>query len=172
MDEAKPQSFPEQPGFRERRKRVKFQPGEPATVPELDHPIVVGYDGSAPSRNALAYASGMAKRLGQPLLIVHVIPPRIYCEPLTGQVIGLARSREELDNWLLAEFTQIWDQGGLEVKVLNRVGSPARELAATAAESHADALIIGAPSHPWHHVAGSIPAWLVRHACCPVIVVP
>ena len=53
-----------------------------------------------------------------------------------------------------------------------RRGSPARELAAIATEFSADALVIGAPKHFWHHVHGSVPSWLTRHARCPVIVVP
>ena len=35
-----------------------------------------------------------------------------------------------------------------------------------------DALVVGAPGRAWHHVAGSVPGWLSRHANCPVIVVP
>ena len=36
----------------------------------------------------------------------------------------------------------------------------------------ADALVVGAPTRFWHHLAGSVPGWLARHARCPVIVVP
>jgi nucleotide-binding universal stress UspA family protein len=56
--------------------------------------------------------------------------------------------------------------------VRTRRGSPARELAAIAAEFSADALVIGAPRHFWHHLIGSVPSWLARNARCPVIVVP
>ena len=38
-----------------------------------------------------------------------------------------------------------------------RRGSPARELASIAAEFSADALVIGAPRHFWHHLIGSVP---------------
>ena len=56
--------------------------------------------------------------------------------------------------------------------VRTRRGSPARELAAAAEEFSADALVIGAPTHIWHRIAGSVSGWLARHARCPVIVVP
>jgi nucleotide-binding universal stress UspA family protein len=138
----------------------------------LQHPVVAGYDGSASSRNALAYAAGMARRLGRPLLVVHVCPAGVYCEPLTGQVVGVQRDRDELERWLLAEFDQVADRSGLQVCVLTRRGNPARELAATADEQGADALVIGAPTRSWHHLAGSVPGWLARHAHCPVTVVP
>ena len=138
----------------------------------LEHPVVVGYDGTESSRHALAYGAGMARRLNRPLLIVHVCPAGVYCEPLTGQMVGVQRDREELERWLVAEFDQIADRAGLKVSVLARRGNPARELAATADEQGADALVIGAPTRRWHHVAGSVPGWLARHAHCPVMVVP
>jgi len=133
--------------------------------------VVAGYDGSPGSRNALAYAAGMARRLDRSLLLVYVIPG-ISCEPMTGQVIGSIRDDAEITRWLLAELDQVFDRTDLAVSVVIRRGNAARELAAAADESSADALVVGAPQHLWHHVAGSVPGWLARHAHCPVIVVP
>jgi len=138
----------------------------------LAHPVVAGYNGSVSARNALAYAAGMARRLGRPLLMVYVTSPGVYCEPLTGQVVGLLRDADSLERWLLTELDQSADASGLEVHVRTRRGSPARELASIAAEFSADALVIGAPQHFWHRVVGSVPSWLARNARCPVIVVP
>ena len=136
------------------------------------HPVVIGYDGSPSSRNALCYAAGLARRLARPLLVVYVVPFGVYCEPMTGQVICATRDRGELDSWLLEELEQVCDAEGLEVSVTARRGNAAKELAAAAASSSADALVVGAPGRRLHHVAGSIPGWLARHARCPVIVVP
>jgi len=138
----------------------------------LAHPVIAGYDGSSSARNALAYAAGLARRLGRPLLVVYVTSPGVYCEPLTGQVVGLPRDNDALERWLLTELDLVADPSELEVHVRTRRGSPARELDAMAAEFSADALVIGAPRRFWHHVAGSVPGWLARHASCPVIVVP
>jgi nucleotide-binding universal stress UspA family protein len=114
----------------------------------------------------------MARRLARPLLVAYICSPGIYCEPLTGQVIGAGRDAEEMERWLVDELDDVCDRAGLDVRVLTRRGNPARELAAAAQEYSADALVIGAPGHLWHHVAGSVPGWLARHAHCPVIVVP
>ena len=138
---------------------------------ELDHPVVVGYDGSRSSRHALAYAAGMARRLGRPLLLAYITSPSIFCEPLSGQVIAPIRDSDETHRWLLAELDEVCDREGLDVRIVTRQGSPARELAAAADEFGADALVIGAPARIWHQVAGSVPGWLARHAHCPVIVV-
>jgi len=138
----------------------------------LEHPVIVGFDGSESSRNALAYAAGVSQRLGRPLLVVYVCSSGVYCEPLTGQVVGVPRDAEALERWLLAELDQVTGQVQVDVHVRTRRGSPARELAAAAEEFSADALVIGAPKHIWHRVAGSVSGWLARHARCPVIVVP
>jgi nucleotide-binding universal stress UspA family protein len=148
----------------------RAEPAIPAL--RLEHPVVAGYDGSASSRNALAYAAGLSTRLHRPLLIVYVCSSGVYCEPLTGQVVGVPRDADALERWLLAELDQVTGQADIDVHVRTRRGSPARELAATAEEFTADALVIGAPTHFWHRIAGSVPSWLARHARCPVIVVP
>jgi nucleotide-binding universal stress UspA family protein len=143
-----------------------------ADLIRLDHPVIVGYNGSASSRNAMAYAAGVSLRLGRPLLLLYVCSSGVYCEPLTGQVVGAQRDTEALERWLLAELDQITGGAEIEVHVRTRRGSPARELAAAAADFSADALVIGAPRHFWRRIAGSVPGWLARHARCPVIVVP
>ena len=172
MEQAEPQPHQGQPAESGRPDCRDDAQSRPTPSGDLDHPVVAGYDGSQSSRHALAYAAGMARRLGRPLLVAYICSPGIYCEPLTGQVIGAGRDAEEMQRWLLAELDEVCDRDGLDVRVLTRRGSPAKELAAAAREFSADALVIGAPGHAWHHVAGSVPGWLTRHAHCPVIVVP
>ncbi len=180
MDQAESSPSPGQP---EPGQPAPGQPGRPAPrrdrraereVPafRLEHPVVAGYDGSASSRNALAYAAGLSNRLGRPLLIVYVCSSGVYCEPLTGQVVGVPRDADALERWLLSELDQVTGHAEVDVHVRTRRGSPARELAAAAEEFSADALVIGAPTHIWHRIAGSVSGWLARHARCPVIVVP
>jgi nucleotide-binding universal stress UspA family protein len=184
MDQAESspsQGQPERPGQPSPTPPPEAAPQTPESVPldalaasalRLEHPVIAGYDGSASSRNALAYAAGVSRRLGRPLLVVYVCSSGVYCEPLTGQVVGMARDAEALERWLLSELDQITGHVELEVHVRTRRGSPARELAAAAEEFSADALVIGAPRHFWHRIAGSVSGWLARHAKCPVIVVP
>jgi nucleotide-binding universal stress UspA family protein len=171
MDQAEPSPLPGQQGKPQRQDPAEEPLGDRRAAGSLDHPVVAGYDGSPSSRNALAYAAGVSRRLARPLVVVHVTPG-VYCEPLTGQVIGLPRARAETERWLLAELDQVCDRSGIEVCVITRRGNPARELAAVADHFSADALVIGAPGQRWHQVAGSVPGWLARHAHCPVIVVP
>jgi nucleotide-binding universal stress UspA family protein len=169
------QGRPAEHGARDEPEPQAAREGQSARAPaarEPGHPVVIGYDGSPSSRNALAYAAGLARRLGRPLLVVYVVPFGVYCEPMTGQVICTSRERQDLEPWLLAELEQVCDAEGLEVRVMARRGNAAKELAAAADTSSADALVVGASGHKLRHVAGSIPSWLARHARCPVIVVP
>jgi len=177
MDPSEDRGAPEQRRPDRRRQRDRSQPQPMLHVSQqrpiaLAHPVIAGYNGSSSARNALAYAAGMARRLNRPLLIVYVTSPGVYCEPMTGQVVGLLRDADSLERWLLAELDQAADSVGLEVHVRTRRGSPARELAAISAEFSADALVIGSPAHFWRRLVGSVPAWLARHARCPVIIVP
>jgi nucleotide-binding universal stress UspA family protein len=167
------QPDPGQPARRE-QPAPRQDSGAEQAIPalRLEHPVVAGYDGSAPSRNALAYAVGLSVRLGRPLLIVYVCSSGVYCEPLTGQVVGVPRDADALERWLLAELDQVAGHAEVDVHVRTRRGSPARELAGAAEEFSADALVIGAPTHVWHRLVGSVSGWLARHARCPVIVVP
>jgi hypothetical protein len=92
MDQSSPeQGTPNErrPERRRQQDRLRPEPIRHQAQPRpmsLAHPVVAGYNGSASARNALAYAAGMARRLGRPLLMVYVTSPGVYCEPLTGQV--------------------------------------------------------------------------------------
>jgi len=172
MDQAESSPLGGQPDPRQRRVQGNEPLRRSSADANLDHPVVAGFDGSPSSRNALAYAAGVSRRLSRPLVIVHVAPA-VYCEPLTGQVIGVPRARAETERWVRAELAEVCDECEVaEVQVIMRHGNAARELATAADELSADALVIGAPRQRWHHVAGSVPSWLARHARCPVIVVP
>src|SRR5215831_3237248 len=137
MDQAESSPLGGQPDPRRRRVHGNEPARRSSADARLDHPVVVGYDGSPSSRNALAYAAGVSRRLARPLVVVHVTPG-VYCEPLTGQVIGLPRARAETERWLLAELDEVCDRSGIDVSVITRRGNPARELAAVAGEASAD----------------------------------
>ena len=125
------QRRPERRRHRESVRPDEFLPCQPRPI-SLVHPVIVGYDGSASARNALAYAAGLARRLDRPLLMVYVTSPGVYCEPLTGQVVGVPRDADALERWLLAELDQVTGCAEIDVHVRTRRGSPARELAAAA----------------------------------------
>ena len=123
MDQAEPSPLGGQPGNRSggARRGAAAPSGADA---RLDHPVVVGYDGSPSSRNALAYAAGVSRRLSRPLVIVHVTPG-VYCEPLTGQVIGRRGRRAETETLVSAASLPRCATAGVDVRVIMRHGNAA-----------------------------------------------
>src|SRR6201981_1056864 len=122
MDQEEPSPPPGQPGKPQRQDPGEEPQSERLTGGHIDHPVVAGDDGAGWGRNALASAAGVSRRLARPLLVVHVTPG-VYCEPLTGQVIGLPRARAETERWLLAELDQVCDRTGIDVWVVTRRGN-------------------------------------------------
>jgi nucleotide-binding universal stress UspA family protein len=136
------------------------------------HPVIAGYDGSASARNALAYAVGLARKLGRPLLVLHVTLVLVFPGPVTGEVITLLTDTERIEKWLHSELDEVADRSGMEVYVHARQGGTGRQLLAAVTEYCADALVVGASTGSLPYLRGSLPAWLVKRARCPVIVVP
>jgi nucleotide-binding universal stress UspA family protein len=136
--------------------------------------VVAGYDGSTASRRALAWATGLARRTGRPLLVAYISPVPISYDPGTVAVPVAEREADVLA-WLrteLADTLPAATPAGLDVHVAACIGDAARELARLADEHQADALVLGAPEHRLHHLVGSVPVWMARHAHCPVVIVP
>jgi|SRR5579884_27281 len=144
--------------------------GDNGTV-RLRRPVLVGYDKSEASRRALLYAAGLARRMRRQLLVVHVAPAcageavvTAYPAPGGAQMAPLL--------WLIDEVSKLADINDVSVYLAQLCGRRGRSLHHVAAWVHAEALVLGAPQHRWHQVFGSLPAWLVRRARCPVITVP
>lgn len=145
-------------------------PRAPATPA---HPVVAGYDGSTASRRALAWATGLARRTGRPLLVAYITPVPLSYDP--GIVVPEAEREADVLAWLRAELADTLPAAtpaGLNVHVASCIGNAARELARLVDEHQADALVLGAPEQRLHHLIGSVSAWMARHAHCPVVIVP
>ncbi|MGB8960567.1 MAG: universal stress protein [Pseudonocardiaceae bacterium] len=144
---------------------------DPIAAGMITRPILVGCDGSAASRHALAYAAGMARRMAQPLVLVHVRPTPA-CYSMDYGFTPPAEDPAELLDWLRTELADTVDTTGLTVHLVQRCGNAARQLAELAGDTRADAIVLGAPQRWMHRLVGSVPTWLGRHARCPVVIVP
>jgi nucleotide-binding universal stress UspA family protein len=128
--------------------------------PAFQHGVVVGFDGSTSSERALAYAIGMASRLGSGLVIVHVanrLPTTVWagCEPPVfvdvpdhrTEVLGLELACADY----LAEVPWV---------LVERGGDICHELEEVGREYEADAIV------------GSVAGRLAKRAKRPVVVIP
>src|SRR5256886_8096958 len=98
--------------------------------------ILVAVDGSDPSRRAAVRAAELARRLGEGLTVVHVLPPPpIFSEPaVLPDVAELERRVYERGKAVLDEMADSLRHGGLEVQAQLLAG-PAAEVLAEAAPS-------------------------------------
>lgn len=137
---------------------------------------IVGFDGSEPSRRALASASRLlAGRAGE-IEVVYVAEP--IDGPLSGVVAWqMDNAFEESADDLRLEADRLL--GHEQAWTFHRgEGDIARSLMAEA-ENQANAdgrsqvvIVVGAPAHQDHKWTGSVPAVLVDHVRVPVIMVP
>ncbi|MEO6083075.1 MAG: universal stress protein [Umezawaea sp.] len=139
--------------------------------------IVVGIDGSPASTAALAWAVRQAKSTGHPLLAVSVC--RLDAKPASSTPLPVARPlgvdpfREQHARDLRTAVEQIGpDADGVLIEQVVPTGDPGKVLVELAAD--ADALVLG--GHGYRKsgltVIGSVAAYCLRHAGCPVTVVP
>ncbi len=132
-------------------------------------PVVVGFDGSKPSRRALAFAAGLSR----PLIVAYVTPAGGGLDMgLAPQVCDSADVHTDVLRWLTAEARDLVGASGPPVEPLELIGEAAHLLGELADERSAYAVVVGRPEQRLHRVAGSVPVRLARHARCPLIVVP
>src|SRR2546423_4407108 len=93
--------------------------------------ILVAVDGSAPSRRAAPRAADLARRLGESLTVVHVLPPPpIFSEPaVLPDVAELERRVYERGKAVLDEVADSLRHDGLEVESQLLAGPAAGGLA-------------------------------------------
>lgn len=132
--------------------------------------IVVGVDGSAGSRKALAWAAERARLDWKTLVAVKVWEP---------VMLGLASSDSDRSRYLWTEAEQelratlaqvLGQDHDVEVETRVLCGSPGRVLSHAAED--AAMLVVGRRGrHEWAGRLTSVSGYCARHATCPVVVV-
>lgn len=131
-------------------------------------------DSSAP---AVRYAAEVAEKFGAELVLLHVVQDLTLVVPdvmmplpvaapavedmVSGAKAGIAKMVEKLGFQKLAPKAEV------------RIGAPAAEIVAAAADLKADLLCIGTHGRTGlaHFLLGSVAERIVRHAPCPVLTV-
>jgi nucleotide-binding universal stress UspA family protein len=140
--------------------------------------IIVGTDGSAPSRRALEWAIREAGIRRAPLTVLTVyqaIPD--YWGTITSP--GVHALAEEARKVAQEEADRLLDEAGawsrpLLVTVQAVNGLPAEELLKAADDTDADMIVVGARGAGGFKklLLGSVSTHLTHHAHCPVAVIP
>jgi nucleotide-binding universal stress UspA family protein len=137
--------------------------------------VVVGIDGSVGAAEALRWAAMHAARTGAELAVLHLweMPSALPGADLAAP--GLRRDLEEIAQRTVDEaVVAARSMGDPTLVVSGRAvyGSPARQL--TEASRSADLLVVGNVGHSLITglLLGSVAESIVRHANCPVAVIP
>ncbi|WP_236567507.1 universal stress protein [Nocardia sp. CY41] len=140
-------------------------------------PIVVGVDGSAASFAAVRWAAGEAARRHAPLHLVHAIGVPADAVPVLGRLLfDTSGLREVGDSALDAGRSLVQEiagrVGAIVVETFVESSSPVPALVGRSADARL--LVVGARGLGAFErvLLGSVGIGLIRHARCPVAVVP
>lgn len=138
--------------------------------------ILVANDFSPDADRALDRAVAMAKQSGQAIEIAHVHATGSYVLPPPLDLLTMPTSERVLAHIedALAERAARVRQAGVEVETRMLVGVAHEAIIARAEEIGAELIVIGSRgAGPLAHVLdASVAERVVRHAPCPVLVVP
>ncbi|MGW0807135.1 universal stress protein [Nonomuraea sp. NPDC002799] len=125
----------------------------------------MGFDGSGPSRNALAYAAGLARRDHAALLIAFV-------ESLNSASLWFFAGSPIIPDSAADLTDDLRDElrgAGVPWRFVSVRGDTARELETLASAHMADAIVVGRSRSTW---LGSVAASLAKRSHRTVLIVP
>jgi nucleotide-binding universal stress UspA family protein len=138
--------------------------------------ILVATDFSADADRALTVAIELAERNDGQIELVHASQPGDYALPPPFDIVSLGPDTRALQHAesALASRAALVRKAGVVVST-HLLTSPAQEgIVALALEGKADLVVVGSHGHTGlaHVLLGSIAERIVRHAPCPILVVP
>ena len=139
--------------------------------------ILVPIDFSECSIRGLAYAKALAQQFGSTLLLFHSIRLEYYAasdEYARYDLPLLMRQAEKTAKEQMRDLTRKTDWEGLKVETMLEVGHPGQEICDRAKDRGADLIVTSTHGTTGlkHILLGSTAEYVVRHAHCPVLVVP
>jgi len=137
--------------------------------------ILVPIDFSDNSSQAMKYAAGVAAQFEAGLTLLHVVEPAPFISDLRNVPTALsdeeveAKAHHELE--LLVEATVV---SSIKMKAVVRRGKAYDQIVKAAKQLKADLIVISTHGYTGlkHTLLGSTAERVVRHARCPVLVLP
>lgn len=135
--------------------------------------ILVAIDGSEFAAHAVDVAASLAKAVSAQIGLVHVIDPK-----LVGSEVGIPAEQQwallRRDGRNLLDAARSATPGQPQPWEFLREGTPWKEIIDSAREWHADVIVVGTHGRTGltRLVFGSTADGVLRHASCPVVVVP
>ncbi|WP_406391209.1 universal stress protein [Streptomyces sp. NBC_00882] len=137
------------------------------------HAVVVGCSGSPSDERTLAYASGMALRIGRGLVIVHVthrLPSPGWWEG--GEPMALLDLPDESSETLADALAHTGQLTQVPWVAVHRTGDVRHQLEEISRWYAADAIVVGASRSVTARLFGRVGSRLSRQPRHPVIIIP
>lgn len=139
--------------------------------------ILVPIDFSDCSLKGLDYAKALAKEFGASLMLLHSIHLQYFVsndEYARYDMPLLMQQTERAARAQLTELVEKTDWEGIQVQPSLQIGHPGDQICARAKDYGADLIVTSTHGTTGlkHILIGSTAEYVVRHASCPVLVVP
>lgn len=139
--------------------------------------ILVPVDFSKVSRYVLAEAAHLARLTKARLVLMHTVqPPAVVTDlaPLVGEALQMTAELEVIGRRHLRRWQKSPTLRGLKVETICEQGFPVAQILAQARRLRADVIVLGSHGHGavYHLVVGSTANGILKHAPCPVLIVP
>jgi nucleotide-binding universal stress UspA family protein len=139
--------------------------------------ILVPIDFSECSMKGLAYAKALAKQFGSKLVLLNSVALQYY---FTSDEYArydwplLMQQAEKSSRSQMRDLMEKTDWDGIEVESSLQIGHAGQQICARALEHKADVIVTSTHGTTGfkHILVGSTAEYVVRHASCPVLVVP
>lgn len=135
--------------------------------------ILVGYDGSAGGKAALATAAVIAAKFGSQMTALCVHAPMPRHSDLPGEFEAEAEAADERFIELRLEVVEVAVRHGLSIPCEARGGHPAKAIVKHADEGGYDLIVVGHSGHSeiWCRLLGDTADRISDRASCSVLVV-
>lgn len=139
--------------------------------------ILVPIDFSQCSMKGLAYAKALAKQFGSKLVLLNSVALQYYItsdEYARYDFPLLMEQAEKASRGHMRDLMEKMDWDGIDAESSLQVGHAGHQICARAIDHHADLIVTSTHGTTGfkHILVGSTAEYVVRHAPCPVLVVP
>lgn len=137
--------------------------------------ILIAFDGSDNAQDALRYASDMAAKYNDSLIVLHVVAS--FETPNTKLFFSKAAIEDYQDNLyqeVINSATHILEGAGVAYETKMRVGVPKVEICDEADEQGVRCIVMGSRGYSAfvESVLGSVSQGVLHRANCPVMIIP
>jgi nucleotide-binding universal stress UspA family protein len=166
----------ETPSEMDRSARLPDRATETSSTP-ASPAVVVGFDGSDSSWDALYWACGEARRLGGRTVAVFVAGAagtgiEATASAMTGACfVSSDQLAREWAQQLRGQTKRFAANQGVHLSFINARGDAAAEILRIANAQHADQIVVGRSRKARHRLAGSLGRRLIGRRNAPVVVV-